>query len=94
MRRSNNMAFCLTLPEKQKFKKALRNGEINISELFKMAESADRRDVLAKYVGKENAVQVNALLESKFFLKDVLAGVKRWIKKTYGIDPITLYNNF
>jgi len=75
------MAFCLTLSEKSKFKKALRNGEINISELFKMDESADRRDVLAKYVGKENAVQVNALLESKFFLKDVLAGVKRWIKK-------------
>jgi hypothetical protein len=75
------MAFCLTLPEKQKFKQALRSGELNIAELAKMVSSEERRNALAKYVGKENAVQVNALLESKFLLKDIVAGAKRWIKK-------------
>lgn len=78
--------FCL-LPQKvQEFKKALASREIDPAKLNKMT-SEERRNFLAKYVGKDNAVQVNSLFESKLLLKNIRAGYIAWAKKVAGITP-------
>lgn len=79
------MAFCLTADQKQKFKKSLKNREIDPVHLAKM-DSQTRRDFLSKYVGKENAVKVNALFESKLLLKNQKAGYITWAKNVSGIS--------
>lgn len=80
--------FCLIPKQVQEFKLALKNGEI---DPFKMADmtSAERRTFLAKYVGQENAQQVNALFESKLLLKRQVQGYKTWVKKVSGISKET-----
>lgn len=80
------MAWCLRPELVTKFKQALKSGEI---DPFKMAEmsSAQRREFLAPYVGKENAKEVNALFESKLLLKNQVQGYKTWAKKVSGISP-------
>ncbi len=79
-------AFCLRKEVVEGFKQALRSGELNP---FKMAdmESADRHAFLEKYVGKENAKEVNTLFESKLLLKNQKAGYISWAKKVGGITP-------
>jgi len=78
------VAWCLTLETKRKFKKAIKDGSI---DPFKMANmtSEQRRGVLEKYVGKENAAKVNALFESKLLLKNQVRGYKTWAKKISGL---------
>lgn len=80
------MAWCLLPKYVEKFKQALKSGEI---DPFKMAEltSEERRAFLADYVGKENAKQVNALFESKLLLKNQQAGMITWAKRVAGISP-------
>ncbi len=78
------MAFCLTIEEKTKFKRALKNREIDPAVLEKW-DSLKRREYLAKYVGN-NASKVNALFESKLLLKNKKAGWISWAKKTGGIS--------
>ncbi len=80
------MVFCLTIEEKNKFKQALKNREIDPEKLSNMT-SAERRAFIAKYVGEENAVQVNSLFESKLLLKNQKAGYIGWAKKVAGITP-------
>lgn len=80
------MAFCLTKQAKDDFKRALREREIDPIKLSAM-ESVARRTFLEKYVGRENAVQVNALFESKLLLKNQKAGYISWAKKVAGITP-------
>ena len=82
------MAFCLTKQTKDNFKKALKDREIDPIKLAGLS-SLDRRTFLEKYVGKENAPQVNALFESKFLLKNKKAGYISWAKKVTGITPQT-----
>lgn len=82
------MAWCLTNEATLKFKKALKSGEL---DPFKMAEmaSAERRSLIAKFVGKENAKQVNARFESKLLLKNKKRGYITWAKQVSGITPKT-----
>lgn len=82
------MAFCLTKQAKENFKKALKDGRINPMELVNL-DSQQRREVLAKFVGPENATQVNALFESKLLLKNQKAGYIAWAKKVGGITKQT-----
>lgn len=77
-------AFCLTKEAIQKFKQALVDREIDPVKLTEMA-SQDRSTFFEKYVGKENAKQVNALFESKLLLKNQKAGYISWAKKVSGI---------
>lgn len=80
------MAWCLTKPQQEKFKKALKDGTI---DPFKMASmtSEQRRAVFEKITDPENAVRINALYESKLLLKNQLAGFKTWVKRAAGIKP-------
>jgi len=76
--------FCLTKNTIQKFKKALKDREIDPIKLAGMT-SLERREFLSKYVGKESAVQANSLFESKLLLKNQKAGYINWAKKVSGI---------
>lgn len=80
------MSYCLIPDLVQKFKEALKSGEIDPFKLADM-DSASRRDFIAKYVGNENAVQVNSLFESKLLLKNQQKGMISWAKKVSGITP-------
>lgn len=78
--------FCLTKDQTNKFLRGLRLGEIDPLKMSKMT-SSERRQYLANFVGKDNAVQVNSLFESKLLLKNQKAGYISWAKKVSGISP-------
>ncbi len=78
--------FCLTKQTIDKFKKALKDREIDPVKLAGLS-SLERRAFLEKYVGKENAQNVNSLFESKLLLKNQKAGYITWAKKVTGITP-------
>lgn len=82
------MNWCLPPALADKFLAAIKGGELAPDRLRDMT-SAERRTELAKYVGEENAKQVNTELEQKFLLKDWQAGVINWIKKTGGMNEKT-----
>lgn len=79
--------FCLTLQAKQRFRDALKNGEITPDILAGFPDSLSRRNFLAKYVGPENAIEVNGLFESKLLLKNQKAGIIAAVKKVLGLSP-------
>lgn len=80
------MAWCLIKSEADKFKKALKSGEIDPQKLSVMT-SSERHSFLAKFVGEENATNVNGLFESKLLLKNQKAGMISWAKNVAGISP-------
>lgn len=80
------MKWCLIKPKADELKRAIKSGEINPFALSEMT-SKQRRSFLEKYVGKENAKEVNALFESKLLLKNQITGYKSWAKKITGITP-------
>ena len=80
------MAWCLPRELVNKFRRALLSHEIDPAKLADM-ESSERRTFLEKYVGKDNAQQVNAEFESKLLLKNQKAGYISWAKKVTGITP-------
>lgn len=81
--------FCLPPKIADVFLKGIEEGKIDPATLAGAESSAERRQLLAKYVGIDNVHQVNALYESKFLLKDQQAGMERWIKGLAGIDKAT-----
>jgi hypothetical protein len=78
--------WCLTKTLTNEFKKALKEGKLDPTNLAKMS-SEKRNSTLAKYVGEENVIQVNSLFESKLLLKNQKAGYISWAKKVSGITP-------
>lgn len=80
------MAFCLIKQQVDKLRSAFANNEIDPEYLSKLS-SENRRNFLAKYVGEENAVETNALFESKLLLKNQKAGFLAWAKKIAGVTP-------
>jgi hypothetical protein len=80
------MKFCLTKDTILNFKKAMKSGEIVVEEMYGMTPD-ERVALLEKYVGKENAKQVNGLYESKLLLKRKEEGMITWAK-TVIKDPV------
>ena len=78
------MAFCLPKIEAEKVKNAIRSGEITPLKLIKM-ESGERRAFFEQIVGKENAFEVNALVESKLLLKNQQNGLVTAFKQMTGL---------
>lgn len=73
------MAFCL-LPDKvAEFRQALKNKEINVSDLLDMT-TEERTKLLEQYAGP-NAKDVNTLFEEKLVLKNRIQGIKNWAMK-------------
>lgn len=78
-------AFCLAPEFADAFKKALADGTIDPAKLIGMS-SLERRTFFEPIVGKENALDVNTLFESKLLLKDQQRGLVTWAKKVAGIS--------
>lgn len=78
-------AWCLPRDLSQKFVNALREGELAPDKLAAMS-SAERREAFTKFVGEENAHEVNAQFESKLLLADQKRGLVNWAKKVGGIS--------
>lgn len=78
--------WCLPPQFANAFIKALQSGEIDLVKLATM-DSTPRRELLAKYVGKENAKEVNTQFEKKLLLKDWQRGMKAFVDSTAGLKP-------
>ena len=78
--------FCLLPKYVDQFKQGLINKEIDAQGLSNLS-SKERRTFLEKYVGKDNAEQVNALFESKLLLQNQRAGYISWAKKVANLSP-------
>ena len=76
--------FCLPKEFASRFTTALKGGKIVPEKLASMS-SAERNTFFSEIVGKENALDVNALFESKLLLKDYKTGLVSWAKKVSGI---------
>lgn len=80
--------FCLPEKHVTAFKKALKDREIDPADLIDKT-SDERREIFSKYVGEENAKDVNSLFESKMLLKNVQQGMITWAKTVAGMKPRT-----
>ncbi len=78
--------FCLPKELVDKFIEKLKNGEIAPERLSDMT-SAERHSYFSKFLGEQNAAQVNALFESKLLLKNQQLGIINWAKKVTGMSP-------
>lgn len=78
-------AWCLLPEYADAFLDAVRKGELSPERLMDMS-SAERREAFAKYVGEENAHEVNAQFESKLLLADQKRGLVNWAKKVAGLS--------
>lgn len=76
--------LCLIPSEVEKFKTALKDKSINISDLLNMT-TEERTSLLSKYVGENNATTVNMLFEEKLVLKNRIQGIKNWASKVGGL---------
>jgi hypothetical protein len=85
--RRHMSTWCLIKAEAEKFRNALKDGSISPEKLNSFLSSEARREYLGKFVGEENAVQINALFESKLLLKNQKAGMISWAKNVVGITP-------
>lgn len=81
------MAICLPKINREKLLNALKTGELTIEKLYKLSDK-EAHQLLAKYVGAENATFVNAKFEQAKLSNQKTAFVN-WIKKTTSfIDPV------
>ena len=80
--------YCLPRAETEKFIGALRGGKIDPAALMDMS-SAQRHTFFGDIIGPENALNVNALFESKLLLNNQQAGLVRWAKTIGGLNPVT-----
>lgn len=78
--------FCLTKNLTNEFLKKLKNDEINPQKLALMS-SKERLAEFTKFLGEENAKQVNVLFESKLLLKNQQQGMINWAKQVGGLKP-------
>lgn len=76
--------WCLVPEYVDKFKKALKDRTIDPVKLAEMT-SESRHKFLSDFVGKDNALNVNSLFESKLLLKNQQAGMINWAKKVTGL---------
>lgn len=82
------MGFCLPKDLSEKFKVALKSGQLDLVKLAdSRLESSVRREAFAKVVGDDNAKDLNALFESKLVLKNQQKGLIRFIKTASGMTP-------
>jgi len=82
------MAYCLIPALAEKFKKALKSGDINPRKLSEMT-SKKRREFFDGLLGETHGKKVNALLETKLLLKNKERGMITWAKQLSGIKDET-----
>jgi len=81
------MAFCLVKKYSDEFKKAIKNGEIDVEKLA-LSSSEERNGFFKDYFKDDRvAKEVNSLFESKLLLKNQKLGLVNWAKQITGIKP-------
>lgn len=75
--------YCLVPELATKFKQALVSKELDPVELAKLS-STERRALIEKVIGKDNAKEVNALFEQKLLNKNLDAAYISWAEKVGG----------
>ena len=80
------MSYCLPKFAADDFKGKLKSGEINPEKLSNMT-SEERRNFFTGFLGKDHAIQTNALFESKLLLKNQQQGIITWAKTVGGLKP-------
>lgn len=82
------MAFCLPKKYSNALRAAFDNGSISVDSLRKLS-SEQRKNEFAKYVGEENAIDVNLKYESKVVLKDQKKAMESFVDSLEGVEPHT-----
>lgn len=77
-------AWCLPPKLANAFLDAVKSGELDPGKLMDLS-SPERRALFGKYVGEENAAEVNAQFESKMLLADQKRGMATWASKVAGL---------
>ena len=81
------MALCIPKENREQLLNAFKKGELTIERLYKLSE-VERRALLAKYTGQENASLVNAKFEQAM-LSNQKTAFSNWIKRTTSFtDPV------
>jgi hypothetical protein len=78
--------FCLPQKFAEKLKQAIRSGEFSPEKMNSMKSSQEARSYLAKFVGEENAREVNLLFEKKLLLKNQEKAMYDWAKEVTGLS--------
>lgn len=78
------MKICLPKDLANRFKQALKSGEIN-PEVISTMTSKERNAFFTKLVGEEYGQMTNALFESKLLLKNQKQGMISWAKSVAGL---------
>lgn len=78
--------YCLIKNKAEEFISRLQSGKIDPVKLAEMT-SKQRRDFFTDFLGKDDAINVNSLFESKLLLKDKQRGMITWAKTVTGIKP-------
>jgi hypothetical protein len=76
--------YCLIPKLANEFKQRLKDGRIDPAKLNEMT-SKERHAFFEEFLGKDNALNVNALFESKLLLKNQQQGMITWAKTVTGI---------
>jgi hypothetical protein len=72
---------CIMVSTAEKMKQALRDGEINIAELYNMT-TEERRGVFEQFASRELAEEINAKFERAMVSKQKSA-LAKWAEKTF-----------
>jgi hypothetical protein len=75
------MPFCLPKNFSSELQKAIQTGKLNVADLMTAESSEARRNIIAKYVGEENAGTVNASFEKKVMLGTQKDALNKWLEK-------------
>jgi hypothetical protein len=78
--------FCLVKEKADLFLNKIRSGELNPEKMSSMT-SKERRDYFSKFMGEEDAKQVNTIFETKLLLKDQQRGMISWAEQVGGLKP-------
>lgn len=78
--------LCLPFKTRGVFTTAIKDGSINPDQLAKMT-SEQRSATLGKFVGADNAAQVNALFEARLLMKNQNQAMISWVKDVAGLKP-------
>lgn len=76
--------FCLPKSIAEKLKQAIKKGEFKPDKIFELKSSQEARDYFAKFIGEENAKEVNLLYEKKLLLKNQENAIMNFYRQVMG----------
>ena len=80
------MSFCLPKEETSKLLKAIGDGSFSPDKYAEKTSTEERRAYVEQFVGKDNAKEVNTMMEQKMLLKDWQRGMVTAVKNITGLS--------